>query len=90
MPDKGHVVIIIITTQGQTVQNFEHFIDRSFSRAKWLKCGLQIHLQLAKRNDLVRAVLYLAVRSDDNMLLFTTHLGHCCILIYGDYYMLGE
>ena len=35
MLDKSYVIIIIITTQGQTLQNFEHFIDRSFLRAKW-------------------------------------------------------
>ena len=58
MPDKSHVIITVITTPGQIVQNLEHLIDHSFSRAK--------HLHPAKRNDFKRAVHYLAARSDDN------------------------
>ena len=35
VPNKSHVIVIIITTQGQIVQNIRSFIERSFSRAKW-------------------------------------------------------
>ena len=58
-----HVIIIIITT----LLHFEHFIDRSISQSKWETWRLQMHLQPAKRNDLVKAVHYLATRSDDNL-----------------------
>ena len=67
MPNKSHVIIITITIQGQIVQNIdERIIERSFSRAKWSTCGLQIHLPPAKGNVLGKALHCLAVRGDNN------------------------
>ena len=39
MPDESCVIFIIITAQGQIVQNIESFIERSFSRRNGQRAG---------------------------------------------------
>ena len=64
MPDKSHVIIIIINTRGQIVQIY--FITKDCLTC----CGLQISLYFAvwpaKRSVLLSTVCHLAASSDNN------------------------
>ena len=82
MSDKSHVIIIIITTQGQIVQNIECCIQFYFSRATWSTCELQVLLGPTKRNVLERTVRYLVAPSDDKT-AYTCAKVHCWVLIVG-------